>query len=172
MRAPTIIQHLAWHAPRPATRGGPSPLTRVATWAIAIEVVLLVGLGVAGLDDLGPPPGLPNEVAAMSRIAVLGLRLTPVHSTLLLVTGLLALAALRHQVWLRPFAAVQTVGYLLITVLGLVFQGTTPTSWWLLNPADHVLHASLFALGLLLLLLLPATPVTPSTSASNATPDV
>ncbi|HTF48741.1 MAG TPA: hypothetical protein VK735_14955 [Pseudonocardia sp.] len=169
MRAPAIIQHLSWHAPRQASRGGSSALTRVATWAIAIEAMLLVGLGVAGLDDLAPPPGLPNEVAAVSPVAALGLRLTPVHSAVLLVTGLLALAALRHQVWRRPFAAAQTVGYLLITVLGLVFQSA---GWWLLNPADHVLHASLFLLGLVLLLLLPATPDTPSTSASNATPDV
>jgi hypothetical protein len=171
MRAPTVMRHLSWPAPR-ASRGGSSPLARVATWAIAIEAVLLVGLGVAGLDDLAPPPGLPNEVAAVSPTAVLGLRLTPVHSTLIVVTGLLALAALRHQAWRRTFAAGQTVGYLLITVLGLVFRGTSPPSWWLLNPADHVLHASLFLLGLVLLLLLPATPVTPSTSASNATPDV
>jgi len=171
MRAPMIMRHLSsWHAPRQASRSGPSALTRVATWAIAIEAVLLVGLGVAGLDDLAPPPGLPNEVAvgAAAPTAVLGLRLSPVHSVVLLVTGLLALAALRHQVWRRPFAAAQTVGYLLITVLGLVFQG----AWWLLNPADHVLHAALFLLGLVLLLLLPGTPRTPSTSASNATLDV
>jgi len=171
MRAATVMRHLSWHAPR-ASRAGPSPLTRIATWAIAIEAVVLVGLGVAGLDGVAHPRGLPNEVAAVSPTAVLGLRLGPVHSTLLIVTGLLALAALRHQVWLRPFAASQTVGYLLITVLGLVFQATSPPSWWLLNPADHVLHASLFALGLVLLLLLPATPATLSSSAGNAAPDV
>jgi len=129
MRAATVMRHLSWHAPR-ASRAGPSPLTRIATWAIAIEAVVLVGLGVAGLDGVAHPRGLP------------------------------------------PFAASQTVGYLLITVLGLVFQATSPPSWWLLNPADHVLHASLFALGLVLLLLLPATPATPSSSAGNAAPDV
>ena len=163
----------------PRASGGSARLICLATWVLGIEAMLLVALGVSGLGgstgsdsqavvDAPPVPGL------------FGLRESPAHSALLLVTGLLALGALWLPAWRRRFATGQALGYLFVGGAGLLLAATTPaTSPWHLNPADHVLHALLCLLGLALLLLdragrptwhRPGAPMSP-TSVPPATMD-
>jgi NADH:ubiquinone oxidoreductase subunit 6 (subunit J) len=81
--------------------------------------------------------------------------MNPVHSVLLLATGVLAVLTLWQAAWRRRFAATQTIGYMLLYVFGLAFAANTPTAtMWNLNTADHVLHGTLFVLGLTFVLML------------------
>ncbi|HEX4360113.1 MAG TPA: hypothetical protein VH141_21475 [Pseudonocardia sp.] len=138
----------------PRASGGSARLIRFATWVLGVEAMLLVALAVSGLGGstrsdsqavVDAPPPVPG---------LFGLRESPAHSALLLVTGLLALGALWLPAWRRQFATGQALGYLLVGGAGLLLAATTPaTSPWHLNPADHVLHGLLCLLGLALLLL-------------------
>lgn len=145
MRAPTRASR---HTPRAAlTRATPTRPVRVAVWVIALEAILLVGLGVSAVGGTTPAKGQPVE----SVTDVAGLALTRAHGLLLVLTGLAALAALRHPAWRSGYAGVQAVAYLVVTAVGLALPHTL---WWSLNLADHVLHAALFLLGVALWLLL------------------
>lgn len=162
MRAPTRHPRTSrwWAAARP----NPTRPVRVAVWMVALEAVLLVGLGVSAIAPPHVPPGQPSGPAAT--IAVF--EMTRAHGLLLIVTGLVALAALRHPAWRLGFAVVQTAGYLVITVLGLALPRTP---WWQLNGADQLLHAALFLLGVTLLLLLRASaPASSRAEPSSGTP--
>jgi NADH:ubiquinone oxidoreductase subunit 6 (subunit J) len=154
---------------RRATHRQPSVLTRFATWALGIEAMLLVALGVAGTGRSAAPAAAAGTVTAQTPTEVLGFRMNPAHSLLLLATGLLALAALWHPTWLRRFAAAQTIGYLLLFVFGLAYAANTPTAtMWNLNAPDHVLHAVLFGLGLTLMLMLYSSSSGRSGTADGA----
>lgn len=147
MRAPT---RLSRYTPRAlVTRPALARPARVALWTIALEAMLLVGLGVSAIGGPREAPGRPRAPAT----EVVGLELTRAHGLLLVVTGLVALAALRHPAWRFALAIAQTAGYLLITVLGVLLPRTP---WWQLNLADHLLHAVLCLLGATLWLLLRA----------------
>jgi hypothetical protein len=141
-----------------AARRPPCALTRFATWALGVEAMLLVALGVAGTGRSATPAAAAGTVTAPTPTEVLGFRMNPAHSLLLLATGLLALAALWHPAWRRRFAAAQTIGYLLLLGFGLAYAAHTPTAtMWNLNTPDHVLHAVLVVLGLTLILMLHST---------------
>jgi len=141
-----------------AARRSPSALTRFATWELGVEAMLLVALGVAGTGRSATPAAAAGTVTAQTPTEVLGFRMNPAHSLLLLATGLLALAALWHPAWRRRFAAAQTIGYLLLFGFGLAYAAHTPTAtMWNLNTPDHVLHAVLVVLGLTLVLMLYST---------------
>jgi hypothetical protein len=141
-----------------AARRPPSALTRFATWALGVEAMLLVALGVAGTGRSATPAAAAGTLTAPTPTEVLGFRMNPAHSLLLLATGLLALAALWHPAWRRRFAAAQTIGYLLLFGFGLAYAAHTPTAtMWNLNTPDHVLHAVLVVLGLTLVLMLYST---------------
>jgi hypothetical protein len=145
MRAPTrSSRHTPWSA---LTRAMPTRPAPVAVWVIALEAILLVGLGVCAVGGTAAAPGRPVEPVT----DVAGLALTRAHGLLLVLTGLAALAALRHPTWLLGYAGIQAVAYLVVTVVGLALPHTP---WWSLNLADHVLHAALFLLGVALWLLL------------------
>jgi hypothetical protein len=144
-------------------------LTRFVTWALGVEAMLLVALGVSGLGRAAPG-GRAATSGPPPVSELLGFRPSAAHSALLLVTGLLALGALWLPSWRRGFAAVQAVGYLLIASAGLVLAATTPAgSAWHLNPADHVLHGVLCLLGVALLLLCRATRRSRHDAGSPAT---
>ncbi|HEX4251994.1 MAG TPA: DUF4383 domain-containing protein [Pseudonocardia sp.] len=178
MRTPTESGHIRDGGQReevPRAGGGDARLARFVTWLLGIEAMLLVALGVSGLGGATPPtssgaegpPAVPD---------LFGLRASPAHSALLLVTGLLALGALWLPAWRHRFAATQALGYLLVTAAGLVLAVTTPAaSTWHLNMADHLLHGLLCLLGLALLILVRAAhPVrraaaSPGTRASAGT---
>jgi NADH:ubiquinone oxidoreductase subunit 6 (subunit J) len=184
MRAPTEQSHPADpNSPnrRPVPAAGkkvararaahrpPTVLTRFATWALGIEAMLLVALGVAGTGRSATPAAAAGTVTAQTPTEVLGFRMNPAHSLLLLATGLLALAALWHPAWRRRFAAAQTIGYLLLFVFGLAYAANTPTAtMWNLNTPDHVLHAVLFVLALTLMLMLYSTSFERFGSADGA----
>jgi hypothetical protein len=134
--------------------GGSARLTRFATWVLGVEAMLLVALAVCGLGGSAAPGGQAGAGVPPTVPGLLGLRPSPGHSALLLVTGLLALGALWLPAGRRRFATGQALGYLLLGGAGLVLAAATPaTSPWHLNPADHVLHGLLCLLGLALLLL-------------------
>ncbi|WP_445182033.1 DUF4383 domain-containing protein [Pseudonocardia sp. Cha107L01] len=104
------------------------------------------------------PAAAARTLTAPTPTEVLGFRMNPAHSLLLLATGLLALAALWHPAWRRRFVAAQTIGYLLLFGFGLAYAAHTPTAtMWNLNTPDHVLHAVLVVLGLTLVLMLYST---------------
>jgi hypothetical protein len=134
-------------------------------WALAVEAVLLVGLGVAGLVTSGPPALGAHSATAQTATEVLGFRMNPAHSVLLIATGALAVLTLWHAAWRRRFAATQAIGYMLLYVFGLAFAANTPTAtMWDLNTADHVLHGTLFVLGLTFVLMLYSSSFEPPIS--------
>lgn len=124
-------------------------LARLVPGVVAVQSVLLVALGVAGL---GSSAG--RGLTAQPPPEVLGFRMTAAHSLLLIGTGLLALAVLRHRAWVRRYAAAQTVVFLALYLLGWVCARTATGAVWNLNLADRVLHAVLFVIGLTCVLLL------------------
>lgn len=146
------------HTPRRRPIDCPPGLARVSAWIVAVEAVLLVALGVAGLSSTAWA-GLTAQPASQ----VVGFRMNLVHGLLLLGTGLLGFAALRHAVWLRRFTAAQTVWYMLLFVFGMALSVNRPSAtMWNLNMADHILHAVLFIIGLVLVLLLYAGSIDPA----------
>ncbi|HEY2206975.1 MAG TPA: DUF4383 domain-containing protein [Pseudonocardia sp.] len=146
----------------------PGWVPAAAVWVLACEAMVLVALGVAGLTSSGGPAYL----AGPTPMEVLGFRLNPVHSALLLLTGLLACAALWRPVWRRRFAAGQTVAYLLVVVVTLlVGLYGPPDTPWRLGPTDHVLHAVLIVLGVALFPVLAARAPAERRAARRAQPD-
>jgi hypothetical protein len=128
--------------------------TRAGVWALAVEGLFLLALGVAGVLTSVPGAVGAHTPTAQTPTEVLGFQLNPAHSAVLIITGVLAGASLWHQRWRRRFAATQTIWYMLLYVFGLAFGVHTPTAtMWDLNTADHVLHAVLFVLGLTLTLV-------------------
>jgi len=145
-------------------------MVRFVVWALAVEAVLLVGLGVAGLVSSAPPALGAHSATAQTPTEVLGFRMNPVHSVLLIATGVLAVLTLWHQAWRRRFAATQTIGYMLLYVFGLAFAANTPTAtMWNLNTADHVLHGTLFVLGLTFVLMLYSRSFEPPLTDNQVT---
>jgi hypothetical protein len=137
-------------------------MVRFVVWTLAVEAVLLVGLGVAGLVSSTPLALWAHSATAQTPTDVLGFRMNPLHSVLLIATGVLAVATLWQPVWRRRFAATQTIGYMLLYVFGLAFAANTPTAtMWNLNTADHVLHGTLFVLGLTIVLMLYSSSFEP-----------
>jgi hypothetical protein len=122
---------------------------RLVPGVVAIQSMLLAALGVAGL---GSAAG--RGLTAQPPPEVLGFRMTGAHSLLLLGTGLLALAVLRHQAWLRRYLAAQTLVFLALCLLGWACAGSASGAVWNPNLSDRVLHAVLFVVGLTCLLLL------------------
>jgi hypothetical protein len=132
-------------------------LGRIATSLVAGEAVVLAAVGIAGLVTswgAGFTAQVPNTVLA--------LRLNPAHSVLLLVTAVLAAVCLSYRRWLRRFAGVQFVVYILLFVFGSAFSVNTAGATFLaLNTPDHVLHAVLAMLGFIVLMISSARIIEP-----------
>jgi hypothetical protein len=132
-------------------------LGRIGAAVVAGEAVVLAAVGIAGLVT-SRGAGFTEQV----HDSVLGLRLNPAHSVLLLVTAVVGAICLRKRTWLRFFAGGQAVVYLLVFVFGSAFSVNTPNATFLaLNTPDHVLHAVLAVLGFIVLMVSSARIVEP-----------
>lgn len=142
--------------------GRPELVTRLAVWTLAVEAVFLVALGVAGLITSGPPAAGAHSMTAQTPSDVLGFRMNPAHSVLLIGTGVLAAVTLWNSKWRRRFVTAQAIGYLLLYVFGMAFSAHRPTAtMWNLNIADSTLHAILFIIGVTLVLMLYSSAFEP-----------
>jgi uncharacterized membrane protein (UPF0136 family) len=122
---------------------------RIVRVVLEIEGVVLMALGAGGLVAAA------LEGFAQANVHVLAFHLNAVHSSLLLATGLAAVVVAALNRYLAAFSLVQAIGYFLLFVFGTSYRsvesGGEVTSLGL-NVADHVLHATLSILGLILAL--------------------
>jgi hypothetical protein len=109
--------------------------------ALVVEGLVLIGWGVWGLiAAMNHPP------AGVTGPEVLWIHLTWPHATLLVLTGVLAIAVARSYRWALRFSIVQAVGYALLFIVGAGHQN------WFADPADDFLHAAIAIVGLVLLM--------------------
>jgi hypothetical protein len=122
-----------------------SPIARWSTWIVGAEGLLLTALGAAALLQTRPSPQID--------VTVLGFQLDIPHSWLLLVTGVLALAALSRPVWMIAFTGMQALAYpVVLHVSSETTSNTFPEAkahLW-----DLFLYGVLFTVGLTLWLVL------------------
>ncbi|GDY28392.1 DUF4383 domain-containing protein [Gandjariella thermophila] len=114
---------------------------RGARVAMAVEAVVLLALGVAGLVIAGVRP-----FTGQTESLVWFFKLNGLQSVLLLVTAVAAAVALTGRRALVAVCLLQSFGYLLLFVWGSA-NGGNPTSYNL-NPADNALHIVLFIYGM------------------------
>lgn len=145
-------------------RGRPQPavpheglLGRIATSLLAGQSVVLLVVAVAGYVV-----GSGDGFFGRSDATFLALRLNPAHSTLLLITAVLGLAALARRKTLRGYALAQVLVYLVVFAVGTAASlGTSDPSPLDLNTPDHVLHGVLFLLGFITMMISSARIVEP-----------
>lgn len=136
-------------------------LGRIATSLVIGQSVVLLVVAVAGYV-VGSGQGFTGR----SEGTFLALRLNPAHSTLLLVTALLGVAALVRRGWLRRFAFAQWIVYLLVFAFGAAYSVNSGDSTPLnLNTPDHVLHGVLFLLGFVTMMISSARIIEPPPGA-------
>jgi uncharacterized protein DUF4383 len=132
-------------------------LGRIATSVLAGQSVVLLVVAVAGYVV-----GSGDGFFGRSEATFLALRLNPAHSTILLITAVLGLAALSRRKYLRGFALTQGVVYLILFAIGTAAAvGTSDSSPLDLNTPDHVLHGVLFLLGFITMMISSARIVEP-----------
>ena len=135
-------------------------LGRIAKSIVIGQSVVLLVVAVAGYV-VGSDQGFTGR----SQGTFLALRLNPAHSTLLLVTALLGLAAaLTRRSLLRRFALAlaQVIVYLVVFGIGAAASLNTGDSTALdLNTPDLVLHGVLFLLGFVTVMISSARIIEP-----------
>jgi hypothetical protein len=102
MKTPWLDQAEARQAPTSVR------LVRVGAVILAFEGLALLALGTAGLIVSVPGAWAAANSTAQTPVEVLGFRMNPAHSGLLMITGLLALLTLRWSSWQRRFVVIQT----------------------------------------------------------------
>jgi uncharacterized protein DUF4383 len=132
-------------------------LGRIASSVLAGQSVVLLVVAVAGYVV-----GSGDGFFGRSEATFLALRLNPAHSTILLITAVLGLAALARRKTLRGFALGQAVVYLILFAVGTAASaGTSDPSPLDLNTPDHILHGVLFVLGFITMMISSARIVEP-----------
>ena len=132
-------------------------LGRIASSVLAGQSVVLLVVAIAGYV-VGSDQGFFGR----SEGTFLALRLNPAHSTLLLITAVLGIAALWRRKSLRGYALAQGVVYLILFAVGTAASvGTSDPSPLDLNTPDHVLHGVLFILGFITMMISSARIVEP-----------
>lgn len=132
-------------------------LGRIASSVLAGQSVVLLVVAIAGYVV-----GSGDGFFGRSEATFLALRLNPAHSTLLLITALLGIAALWRRKSLRGYALGQAIVYLILFAVGTAASvGTTDPSPLDLNTPDHVLHGVLFLLGFITMMISSARIVEP-----------
>jgi hypothetical protein len=115
---------------------------RTGRVVLVLEGLLLLGLGTWGLAAAShagvPPAGAP-----------LGpLQLTAAHAGLLLGTGVLALLCSVRRRSALAFLTVQSVGYLVLFLIGLVDAARPIPTAFGFDYTDAILHGALMVIGL------------------------
>ncbi|HEY2195550.1 MAG TPA: DUF4383 domain-containing protein [Actinomycetospora sp.] len=132
-------------------------LGRIASSVLAGQSVVLLVVAIAGYVV-----GSGDGFFGRSEATFLALRLNPAHSTLLLLTALLGIAALWRRKSLRGYALGQAIVYLILFAIGTAASvGTSDPSPLDLNTPDHVLHGVLFLLGFITMMISSARIVEP-----------
>lgn len=109
----------------------------------AVEGVLLMVLGAAGLIALTVPPEDQPLVV---------FELNPAHAVLLLVTGVLAVVSTWSLRTIRWFAAAELVVFLVLFLYGTAQSTANESSTiFALDPPENFLHAALALLGFIVL---------------------
>lgn len=115
---------------------------------VAVQGVLLVALGLGGVVINGRSP-----VTATPEIYVLGFQLNTLHSAVLLISGLAAVATLVWRSLLMKYLVTQGIVYLMLFVYGTAVSAGSPReSFFNLNSADNFLHAGLSTFAFVILL--------------------
>ena len=132
-------------------------LGRIATSVLAGQSVVLLVVAIAGYVV-----GSGDGFFGRSEETFLALRLNPAHSTILLLTAVLGLAALSRRKSLRGFALAQLIVYLILFGVGAAASiGTSDPSPLDLNTPDTVLHGVLFLLGFMIMMISSARIIEP-----------
>lgn len=115
---------------------------RTGRVVLVLEGLLLLGLGVWGLAAArgGPAPPAGASVGP--------LQLTAAHAALLLATGVLALVCCARRRSTLVFVTVQSVGYLVLFLVGLVYAGRNVPTVLGFDYTDAVPYGALMVIGL------------------------
>lgn len=116
-----------------------------ARFILLAEGVLLVALGIWAVIAAAGYHGTAPDGAA-----VLGMRFTMIHASVILGTGVLALVAMSNRRLGLWFSLLQAVGYLFVFIISAGNLNSFS------DGADSILHGALAALGLLLLMWIAA----------------
>jgi hypothetical protein len=115
---------------------------RTGRVVLVLEGLLLLGLGIWGLAAASggdaPPAGAP----------VGPLQLTAAHAGLLLGTGVLAAVCSARRRFALAFLTVQSVGYLALFLIGLVYAARPIPTALGFDYTDAILHGALMVIGL------------------------
>lgn len=122
---------------------------RSGRWFLLAEGVLVAAFGAAGLVSAALHPH-----AGPTGTPVLGLTSTPTHSAILLVLGLLAVAAVLHRRAAVTVTALSAVAYTMLLFVGSVATARTKPTPLGFHAADIVLHGVLAVVNLALLMWL------------------
>jgi Domain of unknown function (DUF4383) len=122
---------------------------RSGRWLLLAEGALVSAFGIAGLVSAALHPH-----AGPTGAPVLGLALTPAHSAVLLVFGVVAIAAVRSRRAAVTVTALSAVAYLMLLFIGSVATARTKPTPLGFHAADIVLHGVLAVVNLALLMWL------------------
>ena len=115
---------------------------RTGRVVLVLEGLLLLGLGIWGLAAARGGPAPPTGAS------VGPLQLTAAHAALLLGTGVFAIGCSARRRSTLVFVTVQSVGYVVLFLVGLVYAGRNVPTVLGFDYTDAVLYGALMVIGL------------------------